>query len=85
MYNNDNRIPKLKDKRAAAEFCIMACKRQFGFAPTNREIKIDSYGQHRILFTVCGRSYIMKMYHAVPYVMLIDSVITERANLMTVD
>lgn len=61
-------MKKFANKKEVVAFVIFACKRQFGFAPHAKDIIISHYGREFVVFKVCGKEYIVKMYHDIPIV-----------------
>lgn len=72
MYQSS--LPSFSNKNEVKAYCIMACKRQYGFAPDMCKINILSYNNRRIIFTTGGKKYIIEPFKDIPLVSLIDFV-----------
>lgn len=66
---------RFNNKNEVKYFIISACKRQYGFAPHLNEIIINNYNKSRVVFTVCGRMYLIKYYKDIPIVTLVNFVL----------
>lgn len=70
MYQSS--LPSFSNKNEVKAYCIMACKRQYGFAPNMNKIIVMTYNKSRIIFSTGGKRYIIKPYKDIPIVTLID-------------